>query len=31
MTNAFKEEHNITIGVEFGNYLTKIDEKVFKL
>lgn len=27
----FKNEYNVTIGVEFGNYLVEIDEKVVKL
>jgi Ras-related protein Rab-2A len=31
MDNEFKEEHNVTIGVEFGSYVLKIDSKIVKL
>lgn len=31
MDNDFKEEHNVTIGVEFGSFVTKIDGKIVKL
>ena len=31
MDNDFKEEHNVTIGVEFGSFVTKIDNKIVKL
>ena len=27
MNNAFNDEHNVTIGVEFGNYVMRIDNK----
>ena len=29
--NTFNEEHNVTIGVEFGNFVLKIADKVIKL
>lgn len=31
MDNDFKEEHNVTIGVEFGSFVIKIDGKIVKL
>ena len=31
MDNEFKTEHQVTIGVEFGSYGLKIDEKIVKL
>ena len=31
MDNDFKEEHNVTIGVEFGSFVVKIDGKIVKL
>ena len=31
MDNEFKEEHNVTIGVEFGSFVVKIDNKIVKL
>ena len=31
MDNAFKLEHQVTIGVEFGAFAIKVDEKVIKL
>lgn len=31
MDNDFKEEHNVTIGVEFGSFVIKIDNKIVKL
>ena len=31
MDNEFKEEHNVTIGVEFGSFVTKIENKICKL
>ena len=31
MDNEFKEEHNVTIGVEFGSFVVKIDSKIVKL
>ena len=30
-TNEFIEDHEVTVGVEFGSLLVKIEEKVFKL
>jgi len=27
MENEFKENHNVTIGVEFGNYVMRIDNQ----
>jgi Ras-related protein Rab-2A len=27
----FKEEHDVTVGVEFGSFLVKIEDKVLKL
>ena len=29
--NVFKPEHNITIGVEFGNFVMKINNRLIKL
>ena len=29
--NMFREEHDVTIGVEFGNFVLKMDDKVVKL
>ena len=31
MSNSFKEEHNVTIGVEFGCFLVKINKSIVKL
>jgi len=31
MDNEFKEEHNVTIGVEFGSFVIKIENKIVKL
>ena len=31
MGNNFKEEHNVTIGVEFGTLVIKVDGKIVKL
>ena len=31
MDNDFKVEHQVTIGVEFGAFVVKIDEKLLKL
>ena len=31
MDNEFKEEHNVTIGVEFGSFVVKIENKIVKL
>ena len=29
--NEFKEDHDVTVGVEFGGLLVKIEEKILKL
>jgi Ras-related protein Rab-2A len=29
--NAFKEEHDVTVGVEFGAYMIRVEDKVFRL
>ena len=29
--NEFKDEHEVTIGVEFGSFLIKIEDKILKL
>ena len=29
--NDFKEEYEVTVGVEFGSFLVKIDDKIIKL
>lgn len=29
--NDFKEDHDVTVGVEFGSYLIKIEDKILKL
>lgn len=31
MDNEFQEQHQVTIGVEFGSYGLKIDDKIIKL
>jgi len=31
MDNEFKEEHNVTIGVEFGSFVVEINNKIVKL
>lgn len=31
MDNQFKLEHQVTIGVEFGSFVIKLDNKVTKL
>ena len=31
MDNEFKIEHQVTIGVEFGSFVGKIDDKIVKL
>ena len=30
-TNEFNEDHEITIGVDFGSLLVKLEETVFKV
>ena len=30
-TNDFKEDHEVTVGVEFGTLMVKMDEKTLKL
>lgn len=29
--DVFKNEYNVTIGVEFGNFIMKIDNRLVKL
>ena len=29
--NDFKEEHDVTVGVEFGAFLIRVEDKVLKL
>jgi Ras-related protein Rab-2A len=29
--NEFKDEHDVTVGVEFGSFLVRIEDKVIKL
>ena len=31
MDNEFKQEHQVTIGVEFGSFGIKIDNQIIKL
>ena len=31
MDNEFKTEHQVTIGVEFGSFGIKVDDKIIKL
>jgi hypothetical protein len=31
MDEEFKIEHQVTIGVEFGSFVIKLDEKVVKM
>ena len=31
MDNDFKEEHMVTIGVEFGSFVIKLDNNIVKL
>ena len=29
--NEFKEDHDVTVGVEFGSYLIRVEDKILKL
>lgn len=29
--NEFKEDHDVTVGVEFGSFLIRIEDKILKL
>lgn len=29
--NEFKQDHDVTVGVEFGSYLVKVEDKILKL
>lgn len=29
--NEFKEDHDVTVGVEFGSFLIRVEDKVLKL
>jgi len=29
--NEFREEHDVTVGVEFGSFLIRIEDKILKL
>lgn len=29
--NEFKEEHDVTVGVEFGSFLVRVEDKIIKL
>jgi Ras-related protein Rab-2A len=29
--NDFREDHDVTVGVEFGSFMVKIEDKVLKL
>lgn len=29
--NEFKEDHDVTVGVEFGSFMIKIEDKILKL
>ncbi len=31
MENEFKEDHDVTVGVEFGSYLIRVQDKILKL
>ena len=31
MEDDFKEDHDITVGVEFGSFMVKVEEKILKL
>ena len=31
MEDDFKDDHDVTVGVEFGSYLIKVEDKIFKL
>ena len=31
MENEFKEDYEVTVGVEFGSFLIKIEDKIIKL
>ncbi len=31
MENEFKDDHDVTVGVEFGSFLIKIEDKILKL
>jgi len=29
--NEFKDDHDVTVGVEFGSYLIRVEDKILKL
>jgi Ras-related protein Rab-2A len=31
MEDDFKDDHDITVGVEFGSFLIKVESKILKL
>jgi len=31
MEDDFRDDHDVTVGVEFGSFLIKVEEKVLKL
>jgi len=31
MEDDFKEDHDITVGVEFGSFMVKVEDKILKL
>lgn len=31
MEDDFKDDHDVTVGVEFGSYLIKVEDKILKL
>jgi Ras-related protein Rab-2A len=31
MEDDFKEDHDITVGVEFGSFLIKVEDKIIKM
>ena len=31
MEDDFKEDHDITVGVEFGSFMVKVEDKILKM
>jgi hypothetical protein len=31
MEDDFKDDHDVTVGVEFGSFLIKVEQKILKL
>ena len=31
MEDDFSDDHDVTVGVEFGSYMIRVEDKIFKL